>query len=87
MIDVHTVNKKKAKKVYRFLQYGRKKMFDVHAVNKKKEAKKVNKKDKDSINILSDSYSLHGIYSPIHITPKSLSEIFFLFLVFLFFIL
>ena len=35
MIDVHAVNKKKAKKVHRFLQYGRKKMINVHAVNKK----------------------------------------------------
>ena len=30
---------KNAKKVYRFLQYGRKKMIDVHAVNKKKVKK------------------------------------------------
>ena len=30
---------KKCKKVYRFLQYGRKKMFDLHAVNKKKVEK------------------------------------------------
>ena len=71
MIDVHAVNKKKVKKVHRFLCARCKK--------KKKKAKKVNKKNKDAINILSDSYSLHGIYSPIHITPKSLSEIFFSF--------
>ena len=71
---------KKAKKVHRFLQYGRKKMIDVYAVNKKKKQKKyidsyvhaVNKKNKDSINqspqllISSNSYSLYGIYSPIH---------------------
>ena len=36
-IYVHAVNKKKAKKVHRFLQYGRKKMIDVHTVNQKKQ--------------------------------------------------
>ena len=65
MIDVHAVNKKKKKK-------RQKKHIDsyVHDVNKKK-------KNKDSINqspqllISSDSYFLHGIYSPIHyITTK-----------------
>ena len=61
-------------------------MINVHAINKKKKKKKkymdsnvhaVNKNNKDSINqspqllISSDSYSLNGIYSPIHhITPK-----------------
>ena len=65
-------------------------MIDVHVVNKKKKQKKyidsyvhaMNKKNKDSINqspqllISSNSYSLHGIYSPIHhITSK---RIFFL---------
>ena len=39
MIEVHTVNQKKAKKVHRFLQYERKKMIDVHIVNQKKQRK------------------------------------------------
>ena len=46
MIDVHTVNQKKVKKVHRFLQYGKKKKtINVHVVNKKKkkQTKKVNK--------------------------------------------
>ena len=36
MIDVHTVNQKKVKKVHRFLQYERKKMIHVHTINQKK---------------------------------------------------
>ena len=36
MIDVHAVNKK-TKEIYRFLQYGWKKMIDVHAVNQKEQ--------------------------------------------------
>ena len=72
--DVHTINKKKVKKVHKFLQYGRKKMINMHVV--KKKAKKVNKKNKNSINqssqllVASDSYFVCGIYSPIHIMPK-----------------
>ena len=38
---MHTVNQKKAKKVHRFLQYGRKKMIDVHTVNQKKQRKNI----------------------------------------------
>ena len=76
-------------------------MIDVHAVNKKKKKKKkVNKKTKESKQkkqrfsqpitstphlISSDSYSLHGIYSPIHITPKSLSKILFCLFIFHYF--
>ena len=64
MIDVHAVNKKKAKKVHRFL----------HVRCKQNKAKKVNQKNKYSINqspqllILSDFYSLQKIYFA---TPKS----------------
>ena len=71
---MHTINQKKVKKVHKFLQYGRKKMIDMHVV--KKKAKKVNKKNKNSINqssqllVASDSYFVCGIYSPIHIMPK-----------------
>ena len=32
---------RKAKKVHRFLQYGRKKMIDVHTVNQKKQRKNI----------------------------------------------
>ena len=39
MIDVHAVNKKKVKKVHRFLQYERKKMIHVHTINQKKQRK------------------------------------------------
>ena len=37
MIYVYAVNKKKTKKVHRFLQYGKKKMIDVHTQKKNKE--------------------------------------------------
>ena len=37
MIYVYAVNKKKTKKVHRFLQYGKKKMIDVHTPKKNKE--------------------------------------------------
>ena len=36
MIDVYAVNKKKTKKVYKFLQIEKKKMIDVHTANQKK---------------------------------------------------
>ena len=36
MIDVHTVNNNK---VYRFLQYRKKKIIDVYTVNPKKQTK------------------------------------------------
>ena len=81
-IDVHTINQKKVKKVHKFLQYGRKKN-DWYARCKQKKQRKLNKKDKNSINqssqllTSSDCYVVRGIYSPIHIMPKSLSEILF----------
>ena len=79
------------KKVRRFLQYKMEEKNDWYARCKQKKAKKVNKKNKNSINqsfqllISSDSYFVRGIYSPIHIMPKSLSQIFFVLLFFCFF--
>ena len=57
---MHAVNQKKKKKYIDSY---------VHAVNKKKNKKSINQSPQ--LLISSDSYSLNGIYSPIHhITPK-----------------
>ena len=83
---------RKAKKVHKFLQYGRKKMIDVHAVNQKKKAKKVHrflracckqKKQRFNQPITSTShliwflFSAWNIFCQAHITPKSPTSILF----------
>ena len=79
MIDMHTVNQKKQRKYIDSYNTEEKNYWCARCKQKKKPKKyidsyvhAVNKKDKDSINqspqllISSNSYSLHGIYSPIH---------------------